>query len=345
MRKKPNPKLIGAFVLGGLALLVIAVAVFGSSRFFETTRVAVAYFDRSVAGLNEGAPVTFRGVRVGQVKNVALRVETENLTARIPVYLEFQLNRIDWIGDGGFDEEQIDRLIAKGLRAKLVPQSLVTGQLMVELNFEPETPARLIGGSDVPEIPTTDSDIQAFVSSLSTLPLKDMIAAATQAVTRLNDILGNEDTAALAPTAVDTLQEYRRLAEDLRGRLGPLTEEVSESARAATGGFRQAGDSLRRIEGEMTTTLETVRQTVRLLKDEVTPLAQDLRTTSGAATGAFRQAEKTLESADRTLDPGSAAQRDLRRALEEFAGAARAVRELAEKLERNPNALITGKTR
>jgi len=345
MRKTTNPKMIGAFVLGGLLLLVLAIGIFGSSRLFETTRTAVAYFDRSVAGLDQGAPVTFRGVRVGQVKKVALRVEAEKLSARIPVYLEFQLERIDWVGEEGFTDEQIQRLIDSGLRAKLVPQSLVTGKLMVELNFEPDTPARLIGGADVPEIPTTESEIQAFVSSLSTLPLQDLMASATQAVTQLNELLGQDQIDQVAPMALQTLSEYRKLAQDLRGRIGPLSQDLSSGAKAATESFQQADRSLAQMEREMTKTLEAVRAATQTLQQRVDILSQDLRGTSQAATGAFEQAERTLNSADQTLEPGSATQRQLRRALEEFANAARAVRSLAEKLERNPNALITGNQR
>lgn len=338
MRKKPNPKLVGAFVLGALVLLVLAVAVFGSSRWFRSTQVAVAYFDRSVAGLNSGAPVTFRGVRVGQVKDVALKVDAAELSAQIPVYLEFQLDRVDWSGQEGFTEAQLARMVDKGLRAKLVPQSLVTGQLMVELNFEPGTPARHVGTGDVPEIPTTESEIQALLGSLSKLPVQDLMASASQALTRLNQILGGEQMDRLAPTAVETLEAYRKLAEEMRARLGPLADEVGRGAEAATGSFRQADQSLRRMEQEMTKTLETIRMATERLEAKLGPLSEDLRTTSGAATGAFEEAQRVLNQDSRT-------QRDLRRALEEFANAARAVRALAEKLERNPNALITGKQR
>jgi paraquat-inducible protein B len=342
MRKRPNPKLIGGFTLGAAALFALALALFGGGRWFENTRLAVAYFEGSLAGLSEGAPVTFRGVRVGQVDSVALRIEADELQARIPVYLEFQLERVDWVGDQGFSEEQLQRLIERGLRAQLVAQSLVTGQLMVELNFQPKTPVRLVGGADVPEIPTVRSEFDALKSSLAELPLQELVTRATAAMTELNEILSRDTTQDLVPELLQTLEAYRRLADDLRGELDGLSQRVDRTARSADETLQQASRSIRAIEQDTAKTLQALRNATGNVESQVVPLVRELRETNQSAAGAIRQAEATLKSAEQTLDPGSATQRDLRRALEEFAGAARAVRALAEKLERNPNALITG---
>jgi paraquat-inducible protein B len=346
MRYRPNPKLIGAFVLGAIFLAVVAVAVLGGNRLFQTTRTAVAYFDQSVAGLSTGAPVTFRGVRVGQVKEINLRVETEQLNARIPVVLEFQLDRIEWTGDKGFSQEQMDRLIDRGLRAKLVSQSFVTGQLAVELGFEPDVEVRLVGGrDDIPEIPTAPGGFEQLKTSLENLPLRDIVSRVMSTVERMNEVLSQPAVQELAPEAVQTLQEYRTLARDLRGRTGPLFDQVSQSAESANQTLDRTNAAVQRIEQELTRTLRSVREVTETLNARVGPLADKLERTSDAATGAMRQTEQTMASANRVIEPGSATQRDLRRALDEFARAARAVRQLAEQLERNPNALITGKGR
>ncbi|MBK1698810.1 MlaD family protein [Rhodovibrio salinarum] len=346
MRYRPNPKLIGAFVLGAIFLAVIAVAVLGGNRLFQTTRTAVAYFDQSVAGLSTGAPVTFRGVRVGQVRDINLRVETDELSARIPVIMEFQLDRIEWAGDEGFTQAQLDRLIERGLRAKLVSQSFVTGQLAVELGFAPDTPVRMVGvHEDIPEIPTAPGSLQQLKSSLENLPLRDILSRTMSTVDRLDQLLRQPAVQKFAPEALATLQEYRGLAQDLRGKVGPLVDKVGDSATSANETLDRASTAIQRIDRELTQTLQSVRQVTQTLNQRVGPLADKLGQTSDAATGAMRQAEETMASANSMIEPGSAAQRDLRRALDEFARAARAVRELAEQLERNPNALITGKGR
>ncbi len=346
MRYRPNPKLIGAFVLGAIFLAVVAVAVLGGNRLFQTTRTAVAYFDQSVAGLSTGAPVTFRGVRVGQVRDINLRVETDELSARIPVFMEFQLDRIEWAGEKGFTQEQMDRLIDRGLRAKLVSQSFVTGQLAVELGFEPAVPARLVGvRDDIPEIPTAPGGFEQLKSSLENLPLKDILTRAMSTMDRINQVLDQPAVQKLAPEALGTLQEYRGLARDLRSEVGPLVEQVNQSADTANQTLDRTNRAVEKLEAELTRTLRSVREVTDTLNGRLGPLADKIERTSDAATGAMRQTEQTMASANSVIEPGSATQRDLRRALDEFARAARSVRELAEQLERNPNALITGKGR
>ena len=64
MSKKANPALVGGFVLGALALAVVAVMIFGSGRLFHQTERYVLYFQGSMTGLNVGSPVVFRGVEV-----------------------------------------------------------------------------------------------------------------------------------------------------------------------------------------------------------------------------------------------------------------------------------------
>src|SRR3546814_3851394 len=88
MSGKANPKLIGGFVVGAIAILVVALVVFGGGRLFQDERRVVAYFEGSVAGLQVGAPVTCRGVPLGAVTESLLRFDDRSMTALIPVYME-----------------------------------------------------------------------------------------------------------------------------------------------------------------------------------------------------------------------------------------------------------------
>ena len=72
MSKKVSKTAIGAFVLGAIVLLVAGVLVLGAGKFFTKEHVYVTYFDGSVKGLNVGSPVMFRGVKVGEVKDITL---------------------------------------------------------------------------------------------------------------------------------------------------------------------------------------------------------------------------------------------------------------------------------
>ena len=81
MSKKISPALIGAFVLGALVLLIVAVIAFGSGQLFRKTQEFVLYFDGSVNGLHVGAPVKFKGVEVGSVKDIRLEMGLPNEVA------------------------------------------------------------------------------------------------------------------------------------------------------------------------------------------------------------------------------------------------------------------------
>ena len=82
-----KPALVGAFVLSGAALLVVAIMLFAGTHLFSRQHRAVTYFEGSVAGLEVGAPVTFRGVRIGSVTKIGLSINMKDLASRIPVYM------------------------------------------------------------------------------------------------------------------------------------------------------------------------------------------------------------------------------------------------------------------
>ena len=172
-----RPGIVGAFILGATGVGVAGILFFGGTRMFSETRHAVAYFSESVAGLEVGAAVTFHGVRIGQVKNVALEFSAETMSVRIPVVLEFQPEQITWEGGKRLaeDAKDFERLVRAGLRAQLQMQSFVTGQVRVDLDFQPETPMRLTGAStNLPEIPTVPSELGQLFSQLSKLRLQDL---------------------------------------------------------------------------------------------------------------------------------------------------------------------------
>ena len=120
MNKKISPTLIGAFVVGAVALIVIAILVFGSGRLFRQSRDFVLYFDNSVNGLRVGAPVKFKGVEVGSVKNILLQLGTGQQVDKIPVIIEIDLEKLT--SRGASDDITVNRetfrsaIVDRGLR-------------------------------------------------------------------------------------------------------------------------------------------------------------------------------------------------------------------------------------
>ena len=136
---KPSATLIGAFVLGSIALIVAGVLFFGRGSFAEQRIPFVSFFYKSVAGLRIGAPVTFRGVRIGEVKSIGLRVNPETGNYIIQVNMELTTGAVRLYG-GNFpraDQNLIPSLVQRGLTAQLVVESFVTKMLDVDLDFRP----------------------------------------------------------------------------------------------------------------------------------------------------------------------------------------------------------------
>jgi paraquat-inducible protein B len=193
---RANPKLIGAFVVGAVALVVIGVLLLGGSKWLAERRTYVAYFEGSVKGLNIGAPVEFQGVPVGTVTDIQLQFLTAELEFRIPVFFQIEPGRMTQVGQPVKAGGQILRpLIARGLRAQLEMQSFVTGQLMVQLSFLPDTPVKLVGDGKVAEIPTVPTTMQEVAQNVTQalteirqLPIPQLIGQLAETAQRIKPL-------------------------------------------------------------------------------------------------------------------------------------------------------------
>jgi paraquat-inducible protein B len=308
MSRKANPTVVGAFILGAVALAVAGVAIFGSGSFLRKQSRIVAYFEGNVRGLNVGAPVNLRGVPIGQVTEVHLDLNLETLQAYIPVYMEFNPAAIRRIGSGPTGEALFDEAVRRGLRAQLASQSFVTGQLIVELDMFPDTPVRRVGvDKSTPEIPTIKSDIEHLKDVLGRLPLEQLVASMTGAVGALNKILVSPEIPAILASVAAGSAEAHQLIAELRADRAPLVAQAASILKTA---------------------------------DEA---AVVLRTTLQVADGAMRRADRTLAGTEGLLAPTSPQRADLNETLRNLAAASRSIRSLADQVDRKPNSLVVGR--
>ena len=304
MSKQANKTLIGAFVVGAVALAVAGVAIFGSGRLFTEVRKYVLYFDGSIKGLNIGAPVIFKGVKIGSVTDIRVRIEGKVLdNIRTPVFIEIESDRIS---KSSADPELqkfiataetgkvMDILVKRGMRAQLEMQSLVTGQLSIALDFHPDTPIALIGGDPkYMEIPTIPSTMEALTKTIEELPLKDLV-----------------DKTMLTVEGIERLVN----SPDLKGSISALHE-----------------------------TLKNANKLVQNVEREVKPLISSVEKTSEAASAALEQAQKSLALTENVLAEDSPTLNELNKALRDISAAARSISTLADYLQRHPESLLRGK--
>lgn len=323
--KRPSPTAIGAFVLGALALIATAIMFFGGGALWSQRLKAVSYFDSSVNGLQVGAPVTFRGVRVGSVSDIGVHVNPETYSFIIRVAMEVHPDTVATFGtqlpeDG---DALVTTLVERGLTAKLVMQSFVTGQLMVELDFrEGGRRTDVDRRSELEEIPTVPTDLQAITEQLQNVKLDKTIESFQQTLDALTKVLNT-------PELQQTITELPALVVQLRQTLAAVETEVAAISGSAQDGIGQSTRSL-------TETLASVRQLSETLDKEVAETGAATRVT-------MDKANRTIDNANQMLDPNSRTAVQMQRAIDDLAATAARLRNLSERVDRDPSVLIRGR--
>jgi paraquat-inducible protein B len=351
MRKRANPAVIGGFVVGAVALIVIGVLLLGGGRFLTEQRTYVLYFEDSVEGLSVGAPVTQQGVRIGSVSDIQVQYLPRTGEFRVPVFIDIEPGRVKDVGVGDKPREGeafIKFLIERGLRAQLHLDSLVTGQLSVQLGFHPGTPVRLVGGEGkVPEIPTiptafdqVSAKVQSLVERIEQLPLDQLFAHVLRTVQGLDQLVNAPELSAVLRSLDHTLTTLQQLISRVDGQVPGLLDEVGGTATATRTLLTDVQQLVRHVDGRVTPLADGVEETLRTARATLRDGQQFLRHVDGRVARLADGLEDTSKVAQKTLDQ---AQRRLDDPLQEVTAAARAIRVLADYLERNPNALLFGK--
>jgi paraquat-inducible protein B len=211
---------------------IVGVVVFSRGQFLSEKRLFVLFLEGSVKGLNIGAPVDFQGVQIGSVTDIRLHYIAEDHEFRTPVFIELEPARITEVGvrDAAVDAEIKEHGLCKtsidrGLRAQLATQSLVIGQLFVQMVFHPDTPVRLVGGEskvlELPTIPTTlqqaSQEAQELLKKLGELPLDQLFANVLGITQGLNRLVNAPETQALVHVLSRTTTDVQELVRHLQG--------------------------------------------------------------------------------------------------------------------------------
>jgi len=322
MSTKVSPTLIGAFVVGAVALIVIAILLLGSGRLFRQTRDFVLYFDNSVNGLRVGAPVKFKGVEVGTVKDIRLQLEKGAEVNKIPVIIEIDLEKLTLRGATpqiAVDREAFHKAVVDGFRGQLEMESLVTGLLYVALDFFPGTPINFVQQDNVnnkyPEIPTLPTSLEQAKGAVDRI------------LNKLEEI------------------DFKRLIDSLT----KTSDEVGQLVRVNSPTVKSILQSVDQAMPQLRGAILDFRTLTATANNNVTNVSADLHQTLTAAHSAIEQiaatmkeAETTIISVRATIDPNSPTFYELTKSLREVSGAASSIRLLADSLDRNPQAVILG---
>jgi paraquat-inducible protein B len=327
---RANPTAIGAFVVGAIALAVAGLVILGGLQIFKKEMPFVMFFEGSLSGLDVGAPVEIRGVKIGTVTRIRLFDQKQGIGVYVSIDPGLLPKGAQVVRRG---EVAVEELVKQGLRAQLQTQSLLTGQLLVYLDFFPGSPivlARL--DPTVPEIPTVptilaklQARLESLLDAIGKINLEEMTAAMTSTLRNASALLASPEvkgTVVSANKALIAADAALKNADQVIKRVGTKLEAVGEQTDATLA-------DTRRLIADAQTVLSR-------LEAQIEPLSTSIQDTSTSARG-------TLRSLDRAAEGDSRLGYELVRALRDVADAARSLKTLADYLERHPDALIRGK--
>lgn len=333
MKTKVSPAVVGAFVIGAFALGTLGLLTFGGFSFFEKPERFVVYFNESIHGLDLGSAVKLRGVRVGRVTSLNIRYDVNNAKNRSVVAVVCELNK-DMVTDlhgstiDVSSRAELEKLVQRGLRAKLEVAGLATGLLFVQLDFpDPKEITEETGGvhDRYVVVPSVRSAISEFQKGLGEIlaKLKDVDLAAL-----------TKDISAVANAARKQLDGV-----DLRGLVEQWRKTGAQFEAFATNpDFKRTFDNLN-------ATVTELRATIARLDAQIEPSTRELNLTLAEARKTVQTFAETAAAAQAFIAAHAGVGAELGDTLVELNEAADAVKRLAEYLERNPNALITGRRR
>lgn len=322
MSKRANPTKIGLFLLGALVIAISGTAVLASLTWFQQREKFISYFAESVNGLENGAPVKFQGVPVGTVNGINIRIDQRDNSFQVPVEYDIDLRRLS-TPNGTYvnlsDTVSLRQHIARGLRAQLQMESLVTGVLYIELSYRRDsTPPKLEAQTEFPEIPTTPSLMAALGGGAGSL-LSEIMGTINRVNGMLAGVNVREINAAVvqAAKAVETLVSAPELRATLRQMPG-ATAQLNKTLAEAEKLVAKAGGA-------------------------IDPMQTQLTGVSTEAIATLQALRKTLDETHGLLSADTGPGYALTGALTSLQEAADALKVLIASLERNPDMLLRGK--
>lgn len=323
MSLRANPAAIGLFLAGALVLGVIGIAMLASTAWFSKQTTFVSYFGESVNGLERGAVVKFQGVPIGNVTELLIQIDLDDKTFQVPVRYDIDLERLTSMGGDFVHLENptvLRQQIADGLRAQLQMESLVTGQLYIELSYRTEAPPPELERRPTayPEIPTTPSLMAALGTEAGSL-----VADVMRVLFQVNEMLEDIDMSEINASVVASAQAIERMVD-------------SRELRAAIGGIPATSEQVGRTMTEFQLLAESMGRTVDPLQAQIAGTNEELVLT-------LQTMRETVTAMRGMLTSDSGVGYEMEHAFSSMRDAADALRSLVISLDHNPDMLLRGR--
>ena len=314
---------IGLFVLCGVVLALATVVLFGRFNPFRHPQSAEVIFEGSVEGLVVGAPVTFRGVRVGAVSSIVIEHDAASGRTYVPVTLRLDRGKVILRQGASGVRPPVTGLVAAGLRASVLPVSLISEEVEVTLDFEPSAAAHLHPGiATLPEIPVSRSASGTLAQQLSELPLKE-----------------------LATNADEMMRSIRKLADTLATGVPQFIDSTRRTSDKAGQTLDAARTAITQMQRRLDVTMTGIDRVTQNANEQVVGRGADLHELLVSSNAAVIQARAVLGSLQGLTDARGPTRANLEGSLNDLSAAASSLRALALDLEQDPQLLLSGRRR
>ncbi len=239
-----STKLIGAFIVGAVALIVVIFLVFGSGKLFTDTYEYVIYFRGSVNGLDAGAPVKIRGVSIGSVSAIVpLYYPNGEFAVEVKIKTEKGiLKTVEKLPVEFSQQEEVKFLIKDGLRAQLNTSSFVTGKLFINIDYFPDTETiymkRNKADVEIPSIPSTtemfENSLKSVMKGLENLNLDELTKGLSRTIRSVDTIMSSPMWQANLVMINENLIKTDTLFARLNRAIDPITNNLFETTLQTT---------------------------------------------------------------------------------------------------------------
>lgn len=341
MGKQASRTVIGAFVVGAIALAVAGVLVFGSGKLLSKQARFVMFFGGSLKGLQVGAPVVMQGVKIGEVTDIYVMADPATLEFYNPVFVEIDPGKIRVAGQETTTwkmrkEEYSDyqALMKKGMKAQLVLQSYVTGQLWIGLGLYPDKPVRLVGMiKDVPEIPTIPPTLDELEKTIGELPVKQIVWKLDNVITGIDRIVNSPELQRTVVNLEKATGDIDRLVKRVDSHVEPFSSDVRRT-------LEEANKTLASAQGA----LAQAEKTLAFKEGVPGQVAENLLATLTSARSALDESRKALVAVQDLTSQSAYLGYEAGSTLEQVKSLSRSMRSLTDYLDRHPESLIRGKS-
>ena len=331
MSRQADPKLIGAFVLGGAGLLIAAILLLSSGDWWQKRPTYVLYFEGSTTGLQVGSPVVFRGVKIGSVESIGLSVNEDTYEFLVPVRIKTESYAVQNLEGRNVALQSMGRdsdLVKRGLRARLKTMSFLTGQLYIDLDFYPDKPAVLHARDSSREIPTLPTEVQELTNKLDKLNVEKLIEDVSVISDSIRQLVSSPAASSALKNLDQTLANLVALTDSLNQRGTRLASETRTVLEESAETLRTSREALAQI-------TNTARNLAQLTRPDAAPIM--------ALTTASEELARTARALRDSVGEESPASLQLTEALKQITASARALRVLAEAIESQPESLLKGR--